>query len=266
MYHSLEIQVKGTTIGNTQLTGQAAMAALWLGSIDYHAAWRLQRDLVDARVAGAIPDTLLLLEHPATITLGRAARTEHLLAAPARLREAGIEVVSVDRGGDVTYHGPGQLVGYPIVDLRARGSDLHNFLRQLEGGLIDVLGGIGIAARRLPPHTGVWVGDTKVAALGIKVSRWVSSHGFALNVCPEMEHFSMIVPCGIRDYGVTSISKLGRTDLTPRALAQATSAAVRRSLGSARADCPRTVVGLPEESREILRAAIDSAESAVLNS
>lgn len=182
-----------------------------MGCIEYLQAWRLQQNLAHLRAAGAIPDVLLLLEHPPVITLGRGWRPEHLRVSKDFLEREGIAVHLVDRGGDVTYHGPGQLVGYPIVDLRERGRDVHAYLRDLEEAVIRALAGLGIGARRFPPYTGVWVDLRKIAAIGIRVSRWVATHGFALNVAPSMEHFGYIVPCGIHDYGVTSVSReLGR--------------------------------------------------------
>jgi len=191
----------------------------WLGSIDYAAAWELQRELVRQRREGAIPDTLLLLEHrPPVITLGRASHAEHLLVPPEKLLHMGIQVVETDRGGDVTYHGPGQLVGYPIMDLREHGRDVHLYLRRLEEAIIVALRHFGIEAHRKPGFTGVWVGDEKIAAMGIKVSHWVTMHGFALNVHPNLSHFGLIVPCGIHDKGVTSIQSLLEQGVTLEAV------------------------------------------------
>lgn len=187
----------------------------WLGTIDYREAWDLQNRLAQQRLAGEIPDTLLLLEHPATITLGRGADDAHIVAQPERLARMGIEVVETNRGGDVTYHGPGQLVGYPILNLNEPPhlADLHRYLRQLEETLILALAGFGIVAGRFPGHTGVWTGldgpdARKVAAMGIRTSRWITQHGFAINVCTNLSHFDLIVPCGIREFGVTSLSQL----------------------------------------------------------
>jgi lipoyl(octanoyl) transferase len=175
--------------------------------------------LTEERRAGMIPDTLLLLEHPPTITLGRGADRAHVLASADQLDEQGIERVDTDRGGDVTYHGPGQLVGYPILDLQQppHRPDLHGYLRRLEETLIRALGECGIAGDRFSTYTGVWIvppaaPPKKIAAIGIRISRWITRHGFALNVCPNLEHFASIVPCGIHDYGVTSMSRvLGRS-------------------------------------------------------
>jgi lipoyl(octanoyl) transferase len=190
----------------------------WLGRIGYMQALELQRRLAESRLAGDIPDTLLLLEHPPTITLGRAAKPEHLLATPEELRRIGVELVETDRGGDITYHGPGQLIGYPILNLREPPlqPDLHWYLRGIEQSLIRALATLGTAADRFPGNTGVWVGmgtdaPRKIAAIGIRCSRWIVHHGFALNVQPIMSHFDLIVPCGIHDYAVTSLSaELGR--------------------------------------------------------
>lgn len=188
---------------------------VWLGRRDYQEAWKIQRETASERLTGDFPDTLLLLEHPPTITLGRAADRSHIRASAAELERAGVAVVESDRGGDVTYHGPGQLVGYPILNLREppHTPDLHTYLRALEETLIRTLAVFGVIAGRFPGYTGVWTQlDTphpaKIAAIGIKSSRWITLHGFALNVCPDLSHFDWIVPCGIHDYGVTSLSRL----------------------------------------------------------
>lgn len=189
----------------------------WVGSIDYASAWQHQRELVQQRRDGTIPDTLLLLEHrPPVITLGRASRGEHLLVPAEQLQEMGIQLVESDRGGDITYHGPGQLVGYPILDLRHHGRDVHLYLRNLEEAIIIALGHFGIVGHRKEGLTGVWVGEEKIAAIGIKVSRWITMHGFALNVCPNLNHFGLIVPCGIRNKGVTSLQNLLGREVTLR--------------------------------------------------
>ena len=181
----------------------------WLGSVEYNWTWQIQRELVRQRQEGAIPDTLLLLEHrPPVITLGRASHAEHLLVTPQQLQKLGIQLAETDRGGDITYHGPGQLVGYPILDLRQHERDVHLYLRKLEEVLITALSHFGIIGGRKVGLTGVWVGEKKIAAIGIKVSHWITMHGFALNVCPDLSHFDLIVPCGIRDKGVTSIQNL----------------------------------------------------------
>lgn len=184
------------------------MKTLWLGQVDYIDAWQLQRELAALRADEIVGDILLLMEHPPTITLGRGADPKNILATPQRLASLGVRVEAIDRGGDVTYHGPGQLVGYPIFHLVEHRKDLHWFLRQIEEALIVALAEFGISGTRFPPHTGVWVEQKKIAAIGIKVSRWVSTHGFALNVSMEGEAFSLIVPCGIHDYGVTTLQEV----------------------------------------------------------
>lgn len=180
----------------------------WLGTVEYQAAWDLQRRLVDDRHAGQIPDQLLLLEHPHTFTIGRSGTRDHLLVPPDRLQALGATVLDVDRGGDITYHGPGQLVGYPILDLSTHGRDVHAYVRGLEEALIRLLARFSIAAGRSPGYTGVWVDDEKIAAIGVRISRWVTMHGFALNLNPDLAYFEAIVPCGIRDRGVTSLARL----------------------------------------------------------
>ena len=195
-----------------------ALDVRWLGRMEYRAAWQQQEALAAQRLAGAIGDTLLLLEHPPTLTLGRKAQPEHLLVTPEYLACEKIDMLEVDRGGDITYHGPGQLVGYPILNLREppHQADLHAYLRALEEMLIRALAVVGIDSDRFAGYTGVWTQTEtstprKIAAIGVKSSRWITSHGFALNVCPDLKHFDLIVPCGIREYGVTSVAQqLGR--------------------------------------------------------
>ena len=185
-----------------------------LGRVDYAAGLELQKQLVEDRRAGRIPDTLLLLEHPPVITLGVKTRGKptHIIATSDELQRQGVEVFETGRGGDVTYHGPGQLVGYPILDLSPHRRDVHRYVRDLEQALIDAVGNFGIDGRRVVGLTGVWVGapgrETKLAAIGVRISRWITSHGFALNVAPDLRHFQLIVPCGIADRGVTSIEQL----------------------------------------------------------
>jgi len=184
-----------------------------LGVVPYAEAPELQAQLVRQRRAGEIPDTLLLLEHPHVITLGTGSHPEHVLADEHERTSRGIELYRTGRGGDVTYHGPGQLVGYPILDLKPDRCDLHRYLRDIEGALIDVLADFGLTATRIEGLTGVWVEDRKLAAIGVRVSSgWITSHGFALNVSTDLSYFDAIVPCGIRDHAVGSISgELGRT-------------------------------------------------------
>lgn len=181
-----------------------------LGVVPYGDALQLQRQLVEERKANLIPDQLLLLEHPPVITLGVKARgvRSHVLETPARLLARGIDVVETGRGGDVTYHGPGQLVGYPIIDLSPDRRDVHQYVRDLEEVLIRAVAEFGVTAGRAPGLTGVWVGDTKLAAIGVRIARWVTSHGFALNVGTNLEPFGLIVPCGITGKGITSLETL----------------------------------------------------------
>jgi lipoyl(octanoyl) transferase len=174
----------------------------------------LQRDLRRRRIEGELAeDVLLLVEHPAVITLGRGTRPASLPIAPAELERRGVEVFEVERGGDVTFHGPGQLVGYPILDLREHRQDLHWYLRSLEDVLIQALGRLGIEAGRNPGLTGVWTAGRKIASIGIHVKQWVTLHGFALNVTNDLDPFDLIVPCGIRQVVMTSVAEeLLRTD------------------------------------------------------
>jgi lipoate-protein ligase B len=179
-----------------------------LGRMAYAAAVDLQRQLVDRRKRGEIPDQLLFVEHPHVITLGRNGRMENVLAGEAILRRAGIEFYETDRGGDVTYHGPGQIVGYPIFDLRDWKRDVVAYVRSVEQAIIDALAEFGIEAGREANATGVWVRGAKIAAIGVHISRWVTSHGFALNVDTDLRYFQYIVPCGLTK-PVTSIQALG---------------------------------------------------------
>jgi len=180
-----------------------------LGLVPYGEALELQRRLADERIAGRIGDTLLLLEHPSVVTMGRSTREASLPVAPDLLRHRGIDVFEIERGGDVTYHGPGQLVGYPIIDLQQHRPDLHWFLRRLEDVLIDALAQVGITAGRNPGYTGVWTGGRKIASIGIHVRQWVTWHGFALNVTTDLAPFQLIVPCGIQDVVMTSVEREG---------------------------------------------------------
>ena len=178
----------------------------------YERAWALQHDLVERRIACQTPDTLLLVEHEPVITLGRRADPGNILATAEMLQEQGIAVVQVERGGDVTYHGPGQLVGYPIVHLPGLSLGASDFMHALEDALALALSDFGIATHRREGIIGVWVGEDKIAALGVRIRRGVTFHGFALNVAPNMAHWSLIIPCGIRDGGVTSMAaELGYT-------------------------------------------------------
>src|SRR6266568_3260293 len=179
-----------------------------LGMVPYTDGLRLQEEKVAARKSGIIPDTLLLVEHPHVITLGRNARRENLLVSPEQLAALGIELFETDRGGDVTYHGPGQWVGYPILDLTRHRRDVAWYMRSLEEVLIRVVGDFGVRATRLEGAPGVWVGSRKLAAMGVHLSRWVTSHGFALNVNTNLDNFRWIVPCGLATRGVTSLAAL----------------------------------------------------------
>ena len=205
-----------------------------LGRVEYHAGLELQKQLVEERRSGAIGDTLLLLEHPPVITLGVKTRGErtHIVASEAALAAAGVAVFETGRGGDITYHGPGQLVGYPILDLNPDRRDVHHYVRDLEAVLIRAAALFGIEARRVPGLTGVWAGEPgreeKLAAIGIRISRWITSHGFALNVGTNLDHFNLIVPCGIADRGVTSLSRLLGRDVT---MAEAEDAVIRGFAG-----------------------------------
>jgi len=183
----------------------------------------MQNRMADARRAGLAPDTLILLEHPHTYTIGRSGTRDHVYLTDGELAARGITCLDVDRGGDVTYHGPGQLVGYPILGLGSR-PDVGWYLRSLEACLIDVLADFGIQAGRLDGYTGVWIADRKIAAIGVKVSQGVTTHGFALNVTTDLSLFTHILPCGIADKGVTSMAvELGRapamTDVEDRLVA-----------------------------------------------
>ena len=179
-----------------------------LGRIGYGPALAVQQELIAARKAGTAPDHLLLLEHDHVITLGRNGKQENLLASDEIMERAGISFFPTDRGGDVTYHGPGQLVAYPIIDLRDWKRDVGAFVRAVEQTIIDTLADYDIEAGRIPKLTGVWVGDRKIAAIGVHISRWVTSHGLALNVSTDMSYFQYIVPCGLTK-PVTSMAQLG---------------------------------------------------------
>jgi lipoyl(octanoyl) transferase len=201
-----------------------------LGRLGYAEGLALQAELIPRRRAGEIPDTLLLLEHPHVITLGTGSSPEHVLLDEAARRARGIELHETGRGGDVTYHGPGQLVGYPVLDLKPDRKDLHRYLRDLEGALIDALSHWGVEARQEGGLTGVWTDEGKIAAIGVRVSSgWITSHGFALNVATDLSYFDAIVPCGIRDRTVTSLSRiLGRTVEVEEAIPVVAEAMARR--------------------------------------
>jgi lipoyl(octanoyl) transferase len=218
------------------------LALLELGVVPYREAWDLQRHLVAERNAERIPDTLVLLEHPPVYTLGRRARHDHVLLSERDRATAGIDLVEVDRGGDVTYHGPGQLVAYPVVRL-AGPRTVVDYVRTLEGAAIAAAAALGVAAERREGLTGVWVGREKLVAIGVRVAAGgITSHGLALNVAPDLRHFGGIVPCGLDGEGVCSLATLGRDPGMPaarRALASALAAALGADL------VPAATAGLP---------------------
>jgi len=186
-----------------------------LGLISYAEGLELQRALVARRIADQIGDHLLLLQHPHVLTCGvKAAESrQHVLATPQRLAELGVEVHETGRGGDVTYHGPGQIVGYPILSLKPDRCDVHRYVRDLEEVMVRATGAYGFEARRIKGLTGAWVGAEKIGAIGVRIQRWVTSHGFAFNVNTDLDFFRLIVPCGISDRGVTSLRRLTGRDL-----------------------------------------------------
>lgn len=201
------------TMNNEWNKADKALRVTHMGRIEYGAAWDMQKELVHAIDDGTREDTLLLLEHPPTYTIGSQRHPEHLLLSKEELERQGIALYEIDRGGDITYHGPGQLVGYPLVLLDGPQLDLHGYLRSLEEAIIQFLATFGVIGSRKPEYTGVWVGNVKIAAIGVKFNKcrrrrgFVTSHGFALNVKSGIQHegFSGIIPCGISEYGVTSL-------------------------------------------------------------
>jgi lipoyl(octanoyl) transferase len=236
------------------VTHSSSLSTAWLvnlGLVGYDDALSIQTRSVAARAEGRIPDLLLLLEHLPVITLGRAAKAAHVLASPAARAACGIELRETGRGGDVTLHAPGQLVGYPIVDLTPRGRDVHRYLRDLEDVLIRAVAGWGIEAGRIPKLTGVWVGDDKLAAIGVAVKRWIAHHGFALNVCNDLALFDLIVPCGLSGKGVTSVSRLHGSPAT-----------VEEAASRVTAEWPAVfATHLIDVSRQRLEAVVGSASS-----
>ena len=187
-----------------------------LGVVPYGEALAMQRTLVEERKAGRVPDLLFLLQHPAVITLGvRGDGGRSNIVTPSeRLTELGIDVFEAGRGGDVTYHGPGQIVGYPIIDLKPDRCDVHVYVRDIEEVMIRVCADYGVSAGRVPGLTGAWIGPEKIGAIGVRISRWVTSHGFAFNVSTPLDHFALIVPCGIADRGVTSLERATGRDIS----------------------------------------------------
>jgi lipoyl(octanoyl) transferase len=187
-----------------------------LGLIPYGQALKLQRELVEERRAGRVPDLLILLQHPPVITLGVKGDggRSNVVATAERLVELGVDVSETGRGGDVTYHGPGQIVGYPILDLKPDRCDVHRYVRDLEEVMIRVCADYGVNAGRISGLTGAWVGDEKIGAIGVRISRWITSHGFAFNVTTNLADFQLIVPCGLTNHGVTSLEKATGRDLS----------------------------------------------------
>lgn len=188
--------------------------AYYLGLVEYSKAYHLQRKLLQQRFDGEIMDTILLLEHPCAITIGKSGKLKNVLASQEELAKEGISLFFTDRGGDVTYHCPGQLVAYPIIDLRNRGKDVHQYVHDLEEVVIRTLGDFSIKACRDESLAGVWVNDEEVAAIGLSIRRWITMHGIALNVNPNLEHFSLINPCGFSDRKATSITELLARDIS----------------------------------------------------
>jgi len=212
-----EVVTNAPAAGSIVSPSSGQIDVRWLGLIDYREAWRLQKRLVEERVGGEAPDTLLLVEHPAVLTLGRQADESHVRATLGELAQRGIELIRVERGGEVTYHGPGQLVAYAVVKLSERGILLRPFVRALEGALADTCRALGVEADRRDGHPGCWVDPTgprprKIGALGLRIERGVSYHGVALNVTVDLADFALIDPCGMPEVESTSVAReLGRT-------------------------------------------------------
>ena len=245
-------------------TGGRVLAWAWMGTVPYRAAWALQSSLAEDRRSGRLADDLvLLLEHPPVYTMGRNGEARHVPAVPEALRAAGADYVDVDRGGSVTFHGPGQLVAYPIVDLAASfpivGDPVHGdvvlYLRALEEALIGTAAGYGVSVSRRAPYTGVWSGTAKLAAIGVKLARGVTTHGVALNVCTDLSWFERVVPCGIDGAGVASLDTLGAPGLTPRDVAPRLAAELARAFGARCAEADA-------RSRALLAAHTASAAAA----
>lgn len=181
---------------------------LKLGIVDYGKAYELQKSLLQEKIEGSNVDYLILLQHNPVITIGRNGNNKNILVSESLLKSHKIELYEIERGGDVTYHGPGQITGYPIIDLRHFKKDVHWYIRNLEEVIIRVLSEYGIKGKRVDEYTGVWVGDEKIAAIGVAIKRWITFHGFAFNVYPDLSYFKLINPCGITDKGVTSLEKV----------------------------------------------------------
>jgi len=182
--------------------------ARWLGLVGYDQGLQLQERAVEGLRSSDAPEQLLLLEHPHVFTLGRGADSSNILADQQQLQTNSVEVHETGRGGDVTYHGPGQLVGYPIINLKPDRCDVHRYVRDIEEVLIRTIAELGVTGTRIPGLTGVWVGNEKIGAIGVRIARWITSHGFALNITTDLNYFKMIVPCGISGKGVTSLSRV----------------------------------------------------------
>ena len=200
---------------------QPVCEARWLGLVDYEHGLHLQKRAVEGLRSGEVPEQLLLLEHPHVFTLGRGADSSNILADQQQLQQNEVEVHETGRGGDVTYHGPGQLVGYPIINLKPDRCDVHRYVRDIEEVLIRTIAEFGVTGTRIAGLTGVWVGNEKIGAIGVRIARWITSHGFALNVSTDLSYFKMIVPCGITDKGVTSLSRLLGRNIDIRDVASA---------------------------------------------
>ncbi|HET6374210.1 MAG TPA: lipoyl(octanoyl) transferase LipB [Candidatus Polarisedimenticolia bacterium] len=203
----------------------------WLGAVPYAEGLEIQAALAGDLSAGTGPEHLLLLEHPHVITLGRNARSSHVLAGEGVRQARGVALYETGRGGDVTYHGPGQLVGYPILDLRPDRCDVRRYVRDLEEALIRTAADFGVTAGRIDGLTGVWVGHEKLAAIGVRLARWITSHGFAFNVTTDLSYFGLIVPCGITDHGVTSLERLTGRRHEVEAVAQRAAVHIGEVLG-----------------------------------
>jgi lipoyl(octanoyl) transferase len=229
-----------------------------LGLIGYAEAYALQRRVVAARKAGAIEDVLLLCEHPHVITLGRSGKRENLLASESILKQKGMQFYASDRGGDITYHGPGQIVGYPIVNLGAIRRDVVWYVRTLEEAMIRATAELGISAERVAGKTGIWVrvGTTeeKLAAIGVHISRWITSHGFAYNVSTDLRNFELIVPCGIADRKATSLEKLMGCNVEAKEVAPRIAKHLGELFG----------LGMKEASRKELLETLEHAEQSAM--
>jgi lipoyl(octanoyl) transferase len=225
---SLGVTNRGASPANTN---RRICAASFLGLVSYSDGLRLQESAVERLRSGDAPEQLLLLEHPHVFTLGRGADSANILADQQQLETNSVEVHETGRGGDVTYHGPGQLVGYPIINLKPDRCDVHRYVRDIEEVLIRTIAEFGVTGTRIGGLTGVWVGNEKIGAIGVRIARWITSHGFALNVNTDLSYFKMIVPCGIADKGVTSLSRLVGRSIDTREVAQASALNFGRVFG-----------------------------------